>query len=118
MIIKCTGVENVKGKEGETVTLPFNTSTLEPVRQVTLQERDSGTVVSRNCSLEEKKSGCKENTTSPRIFVYIDNETVSVVFRGFTARDVGGYILKIVGKEVKNKSFNLTNGEYHVYGHH
>ncbi|XP_057175527.1 uncharacterized protein LOC130545174 isoform X2 [Triplophysa rosa] len=103
-----TGVENVK-VEGKTVTLIFNTSELAPVRKVTLQAAENGRIISRNCSLEEKMSGCKD-VTSPRFFVYIGHENVSVVIRNFTARDAGGYTSHFtVGNEVKNKSFNLTN---------
>ncbi|KAI7794553.1 hypothetical protein IRJ41_015354, partial [Triplophysa rosa] len=102
-----TGVENVK-VEGKTVTLIFNTSELAPVRKVTLQAAENGRIVSRNCSLEEKMSGCKD-VTSPRIIAHIGHENVSVVIRNFTARDAVGYTLQAVGNEVKNKSFNLTN---------
>ncbi|KAI7794554.1 uncharacterized protein LOC130545174 isoform X1 [Triplophysa rosa] len=102
-----TGVENVK-VEGKTVTLIFNTSELAPVRKVTLQAAENGRIISRNCSLEEKMSGCKD-VTSPRIIAHIGHENVSVVIRNFTARDAVGYTLQAVGNEVKNKSFNLTN---------
>lgn len=117
MTLILLGVEDVKGTEGETVSVIFNCSELAPVRKVTL-ERENGTIVSQNSSVEEKMFGCEEINTSNGIFVYINRTHLSVVFLNFSEHDAAVYTLLVVGNEVKNKSFNLINGEYPVYGHH